>query len=412
MDILDNIIFAYANSKLKDGTFIQSDFLDAFVAGPITNTSANGSVPVYQFPTENKFRFCSYEDNAVIEKSITRHWYDVTNKIKYLPSNASTPVYSSFADSSTYHLIFAYLVENTRIIQIFERLIEKYFLDEELAIAEEPDVFNWIQNSERLFFRTDMPRATNIRSLIRPSFDSIRRNAYFRMFGMDLAFGTPENTTVNFFKARAANNQFVPLFEKFLAEIWQGYLNARNTSGPNTTDINVITDLAMQLRELLIARRGPGADYSERNLSREEFSSVLLTSWFAFAISYDSPLMNFLNCESSTIGERLMKIGDKVGIPAHKKSQYLFEMAGAAANILTTVEVDDILSNRGFITDMLSSLNPGTPPSVEAGYMSAFLTVINNWEKATGHRIKNPEASLNGTVKIEQKAAKPALTLN
>jgi hypothetical protein len=27
--------------------------------------------------------------------------------------------------------------------------------------------------------------------------------------------------------------------------------------------------------------------------------------------------------------------------------------------------------------------------------------VINNWEKATGHKIKNPEANVTGTVKVQ-----------
>jgi hypothetical protein len=31
-----------------------------------------------------------------------------------------------------------------------------------------------------------------------------------------------------------------------------------------------------------------------------------------------------------------------------------------------------------------------------------MLTIINNWEKATGHRIKNPETNIRGTVKIHQ----------
>ena len=30
-----------------------------------------------------------------------------------------------------------------------------------------------------------------------------------------------------------------------------------------------------------------------------------------------------------------------------------------------------------------------------------LLTVINNWEKATGHKIKNPEANVMGSVKLQ-----------
>jgi hypothetical protein len=233
------------------------------------------------------------------------------------------------------------------------------------------------------------------------------------MFGITLAFGdinTISGGEVPFYKAKASNQQFVVLLERFLAEIWQGYINARNTSGLNTSDVNNIVELANQLQEILEARRGKHANsYSNRNLSMEEFYSVLLTTWFAFIISDNSsPIVQFLNCESSTMGERLLKIGNRVGIPAHTKSQALFEMAGSLSNILVAVETSSLLNDSSFVKKMLSSLDPGNPLSLESDFMNDFLTVINNWEKATNHRIKNPEASLSGTVRVEQKPLKPA----
>ena len=30
-----------------------------------------------------------------------------------------------------------------------------------------------------------------------------------------------------------------------------------------------------------------------------------------------------------------------------------------------------------------------------------MLLIINNWEKATGHRIKNPEANITGSVRVQ-----------
>jgi len=54
------------------------------------------------------------------------------------------------------------------------------------------------------------------------------------------------------------------------------------------------------------------------------------------------------------------------------------------------------------VQTMLSSLNPGTLLSIDSDNMNYFLVVINNWEKATGHRIKNPEANIRGTVSIAQ----------
>jgi hypothetical protein len=122
--------------------------------------------------------------------------------------------------------------------------------------------------------------------------------------------------------------------------------------------------------------------------------------------------VQFLNCQSSTIGERLIKIGNKVGIPAHTKCQALFEMAGPASNILTLLEAGGYLDSNVNVQTMLSSLNPATPISTDSDYMNAFLTVINNWEKATGHKIKNPEANITGTVRVQQNGVKSQSAMN
>jgi len=414
MDALDNIIFATLQSTLQDGTHITSDFIkmDPF------NGIKPGTQPVvgqfnktFNFSIPDKITYASFPDPAIIEKGIFRHWYDVDAGAIY---KSATETYSDFTKSTTYHLIYAYLLENTRIIQIFERMIERYFEDEDFGIAENfPQAFQWMLNTERLFFKSDTS-PQNIRSLIRSSAQAIRRNAYYRMFGVTLAFGDINSVDVPFYKAKASNQQFVVLLERFLAEIWQGFINARNTSGLNTTDVNNIVELATQLQEILEARRGKHANtYSNRNLSLEEFYSVILTTWFAFIISDNSsPIVQFMNCESSTIGERLLKIGNKVGIPAHTKSQALFEMAGPLANILVAVETSSLLNDSTFVKDMLSSLDPAKAPSLASDFMNGFLTVINNWEKATNHRLKNPEASLTGTVKIEQKQSRPTAVMN
>jgi hypothetical protein len=429
MDILDNLIYATYGSALEPSTTagniipanprIISDYIPAVFPTPPTpvNVGANGD-KVFSYTAVDKMKFCSYEDPDVIETTILRHWYDVTAEVSYDSSGrkpagtaqASTDDrYSTFGDSSTYHLILAYFLENTRMLQIFERLIEKYMLDEELGIADNSFAFNWIQNSERLFFKNDTMRSANIRSLIRPSADASRRNAYWRMFGMDLAFGdinSEANSQLLYHKAKISNQQFIVLFEKYLSEIWMSYSNANNSSGANPADINNVVDLATQLQELLVARRGnvQVATYANQNLAREEFASVLTTTWFAFIISDDTPVVQFLNCQSSTIGERLMKIGNKVGIPAHSKCQSLFEMAGAASHVLRTIEIGNVLNNPALMPDILRSLIPSaTPDARNMNLMTDLLILINNWEKATGHKIKNPGAgAISGSVKVQQ----------
>ena len=403
MDILDNVIFAAFHRPLNSGP-IQSDFIPNPLT-PAPQLSNPGSpAPIWNYLPFDKLNFCAFDDPGFIETAIIRHWYDVDDQLTYdLPPDQL----SSFIDTSTYHLIYAYLIENTRILQIFERVIERYMNDEELGISNGLVTYNWIHNSERLFFKNDTPKVSNLRSILRPSSDSTRRNAYQRMFGMDLAFGdaASQSDSMAYVRSKSSNQQFIVLFERYLSEVWQGYINARNTSGANTSDTNILIEYAQQLQEMMAARRGDTLTntYAHWNLSREEYSSVLMTSWFSFIISYDSPVVNYLSCQSSTIGERLIKIGNKVGIQAHRKCQSLFEMAGSAAMILLALETRGLLDDSAWVGRMLSSLNPpvASPLSIEGNFMNAFLTVINNWEQATGHKIKNPEANVTGSVKVQ-----------
>jgi len=426
MDAIDNLVFATLQSRLQSGP-ITSDFLPlpfgAFAPG---NSTPPGIFnPSFSFSIGNKEAYTSFPDYSIIERSIQRHWYDINGN--GLPPRAQNFQYtwqplgaiSDFTNSSTYHLMYAYLIENTRLLQIFEKVIEKYLTDEDLGIAQ-PAVYQWLINSEKLFFKDGNTNNYNIRSLLRPSFDSSRRNAYYRLLGIDLAFGdgsTHNSGMTNYQKPKNANQQFIPLFERYLSEIWQGYINARNISGPNTADVNNLVEIAMQIKELLAARRGgrPGGAlnaYAATSLSMEEYSSVILASWFTFIISDNTQVVQFLNCQSSTIGERLLKIGAKVGIPAHSKCQALFEMAGPAANILTLLEAGGYLDTNATVQTMLSSLNPGNLPSIDSDYMNYFLLVINNWEKATGHKIKNPESNISGTVRLQANGMKMQPALN
>ena len=72
---------------------------------------------------------------------------------------------------------------------------------------------------------------TAITGYVRPDIHATRRNAYQRMFGMDLNHGTDDNKPYPYVKAEAANSEFVSTFEEFLREVWIGMENVNNTSG-------------------------------------------------------------------------------------------------------------------------------------------------------------------------------------
>jgi len=238
------------------------------------------------------------------------------------------------------------------------------------------------------------------------------------MFGMDLAFGDiNSNSPVNFHKAEFNNQPFIILFESLIAEIWQAYTNARNQVGPNTTDMFQIVDTAQKLQEMLMSRRTTETtfnNYRYFNLSKEEYSSVVMMSWFYEVVSYDSPLIQFLRCNGTTPGERLINIGKKVGIPAHGKSEGLLDIAPVMNTLLRRIELGDFnQTNEAQVRTIIESQTPGSPATpAERQALTDLLLIINNWEKATGHRIKNPEARVNGTLKIEQKTSRPVLSNN
>jgi hypothetical protein len=435
MDIINNLLFTALNNV---GNF--GPLNPGFVNLPVLLTgSPPGQLPFVPIPVpQNRGNyysyhidviqeFCAIDDSDYIDDAIQKHWADMVFGRNYTDPAVPT-IYSAFRNPDPpnnlvppYHIIYAYLVENTRAAQIFERLVYLYLHDEKLKKATTPNrlAFQWIMNTEDLFFKGLSHNSyRNITSQIRSSIDATRRNAYYRLLGMDLAFGDSiSNTPVNFYKAEFNNQPFIILFEKFLTEVWQAYTNARNQVGANTTDMFSIVDTAQKIQEMLMSRRttdGNFANYRYFNLSREEYASVVMMSWFYEVISYDSPLIEFLRCNGNTPGERLINIGNKVGLPAHSKSEGLLDIAPPMNTLLRRIELGDYnveIPVRRIIESQTTTLAPpATPPEVQA--LTDILSIINNWEKATGHRIKNPEARLNGTLKIEQKTARSVLATN
>ena len=427
MDFIDHLIYTTNTANVR-GNYppLLSDIASRAAGAP--GIPGRDEIPVIppaalpalansqaSYPQNVRENFIYYEDPAVIEKAIQKHWFDLKDGPINL-FNLFDPV-----DPPPYHIIYAYLLENSRIGQIFERLIFLYQHDEGLGVAsannpQQQRAFQWIMNTENLFFKElSNTSYRNIAGNLRPNTEGSRRNAYYRIFGMDLAFGDPTNAgsaDYSYYKPKTSNKEFIVLFEQFLSEIWQAYINAQNTSGANTTDYQRIIDMATKLRQMLMARRGGNgnislSEYRFMNLSKEEYSSVALMSWLLFIISNNSPVVDFLSCQANTASERLANIGKRVGIEAHTRTQGLFDLAAPTATILRQVEYGTFELNTPvlWIRRVIESQTPvglplATQPQRDA--LIDLLTIINNWEKATGHRIKNPETNIRGTVKIHQ----------
>jgi hypothetical protein len=279
------------------------------------------------------------------------------------------------------HLIYAYMVENTRAYEIFRRVLEEFLYGERLGTPSN-ETHHWLRTTEQLFYSADAPlRTYALTSWVRPDPRAIRRNAYFRMFGMDLNHGTDDNRPYPYPRAAAANSEFVPTWEDFLREVWRGIENFGNSSGAKPTDDATIARLARTLNDMLRLRRLNG------NLSRDELLHVSTQSWLHLTISLDSPIIVDLEAQGNAPEERLLKVGERVGLPAHSRSGSYLRLADTMSFILRAVEVRQFNDVAGAQTLYDKT---ALPPDI----FNAMNAIIRDWSIATGRDMKAHRVSV------------------
>lgn len=277
------------------------------------------------------------------------------------------------------HLIYAYMIENTRIYDIFCRVLYEFRHGEQLGVPLEGSE-HWLRNTEELFFREPTPFFIySLTSNLRPNLDAVRRNAYHRMFGMDLNHGTKDNKPFSYIKASAANTEFVDTFEEFLREVWIGIIHRTTTSGPNPTADAEIANLAEKLHDMLRTRRISG------NLAREEFFFVSMMSWFHLTLEFNSPIVLSLRAEGASPEQRLFKIAQRVNMPAHSLSKHFFDMADAISRILIAIETGIFNT-----ADAVSALWTPLPPAPSGQFERDIRTILTHWSITTG---RDPKSS-------------------
>ena len=273
------------------------------------------------------------------------------------------------------------MIENTRLYEIFRRVIFEFRHGEKLGTPLNEATQQWLRTTEELFYSDPAPFfITNIASHIRPDLRSTRRNAYQRMFGMDLNHGGDDGRPYPYTKAEAANAEFSATFEEFLREVWVGITYVRATTSADPTDASKIGELAEKLKDMLTTRR------QANNLSREEFSAVSAMSWFHLTLEFNTPIIQSLRAEASGVENRLFKIAERVGIPAHGLSKSFFDIAEPISGILTGIE-QGLGTNTGtapvFFDDQ-DGKNP-TPDIMR--------TIITHWAAITGRDVKARKVS-------------------
>ena len=276
------------------------------------------------------------------------------------------------------HLIYAYMVENTRVFEVFRKVLHEFRTDEQLGVPIE-DAEHWLRNTEELFYRAPAPFfAFAVDSFVRPDLCATRRNAYHRMFGMELNHQGEDKKPYE--KAKTANLEFVYIFEEFLREVWLGIVNVKNVSGEDPTDNAEIANLAEKLHDMMRTRR------LGSNFAREEFFFVSMMAWFQLTLEFDSPIVLSLRAEGTSPEQRLHKIAQRVGLPAHSLAKNFFDMADAISRILTQIET-------GIYSD--PSAVPALYTPTAGGPEKDIRTIITHWSITTGHDLKARKVSSN-----------------
>jgi hypothetical protein len=281
------------------------------------------------------------------------------------------------------HLLYAYLIENTGIFEVVREVVRRFSSGEFLDAAG-ADVQRWARTTEELFFR-DPPHFftasawSDLRSDPRVS----RRNAYWRMFGMDLGHpvrdvrGDPSPPVWKDGTAGAANTVFRERWSELLRQVWLGIENSRNTSGANATDAAYIGLICTSLADLLGMRRRDGL------LAREEFAAVAAASWMHLLVRQNNNVITGLNCNASTPADRLGLLAGRVGMRPSPAARELFDMATPASTVLRTIETR-ALNAPAAARALYDPTVPGSAP-----LRSAINTIIDLWQSATGERVKD-----------------------
>lgn len=270
------------------------------------------------------------------------------------------------------HLIYAYLLENTGMFRIFRRVVEMYAVGEALEVPVER-TRQWLRTTEELLLRDPPPfHIGSVTSSVRPDLEATRRNTYWRLLGMDLDHGAPNGGPYPYPKVEHANVDFVANFESLLTEVWQGYVNRINTSGENSSDAAAVANRASILSKGLRVRRLRG------NLAREEFFFTAVMSWFHITLESNNAVILDLKATADHPADRLVKIGQRVGIAPHPRARDLIEMAEAASTILRSCELEKFNQD----SDAATLYEADTPIRQDV------LKIINHWSLATGRNLK------------------------
>jgi hypothetical protein len=99
---------------------------------------------------------------------------------------------------------------------------------------------------------------------------------------------------------------------------------------------------------------------------------------FTLTVAFDSPIIQALRAEATGTEQRLFKVAQRVGLPAHGLSKSYFDIADPISYILIQIEA----SGSGIVPVIVATGAPLNPIQV------ALNTIITHWSIITGRDMK------------------------
>ena len=106
-----------------------------------------------------------------------------------------------------------------------------------------------------------------------------------------------------------------------------------------------------------------------------------MLSWFHLTVDSDLPIIQDLRAQAESPEERLFKIAQRVGLPAHGLSKSYFDVADSISRILIAIETG-AFNDSGAVPALYSPVPGGGGPD------EAMRTIIRHWSIITGREMK------------------------
>jgi hypothetical protein len=275
------------------------------------------------------------------------------------------------------NLIYAFLIESTGAYEIMAEVVRRLKVGETLSTLT-PASTQWLRATDTLFYSENSALA------IRRGYSNLTpreasRNAYWRLFGLDLphviplrwskSVGSPWKDDVG----PSANVSFREKWSELLRQLWLGIENSNNFVGANATDGSYVALLCQTISDMLLMRRQGG------QLLREEYEHVSAMDWFDLTLSQNYPIVVDLGCDATNAADRLAKLGQLVGMTPAPRAREMFELARFLPTLLRQIEL------RNFNTRAQAETLYRFPSLLRDDVNQT----IDLWQSATGDRVKD-----------------------